>query len=90
MIFEFDPLKSAANENKHGVPLCFGEELWDDVVVTLPSPRSGEDRRLSLGLISGEHWSVVWAPRGDARRLISVRQSTEKERAYYDRHRDDC
>ena len=71
------------------MPLRFGTDLWSDEVVTLSSPRKGEKRKLSIGRISGEYWTVVWEPRGSARRLISVRLSTAKERSYYDQHRYD-
>lgn len=86
MRYEWDASKSEANEEKHGVPLSFAAQLWEGRVVTLPSPRKGEARKLSIGRISGEYWSVVWEPRGDARRLISARLSTPRERSVYDRY----
>lgn len=86
MEFEWDDTKNEINEAKHGVPLSFAREIWEGRVVTFSSPRKGEDRKLSIGRISGEYWTVVWQPRGEARRLISARLSTPKERSEYDRN----
>ena len=86
MVFEWDGQKSLANEAKHGVGLDFGCYLWDGRVVTLRSPKKGEGRRLSIGLIGGEYWVAIWKPSGDSRRLISVRLATPKERSFYDRN----
>ena len=74
MVFEWDGKKSLANEAKHGVGLDFGCYLWDGRVVTLRSPKKGED------------WVAIWKPSGDSRRLISVRLATPKERNFYDRN----
>ena len=86
MRFDWDEAKSELNEAKHGVPLEFGCEIWDGRVVTLLSRRNGEMRKLSIGRVRGEYWSVVWEDRGETRRLISVRLSTAKERSCYDRN----
>ena len=86
MEFDWDEAKSEINEAKHGVPLSFVCEMWNDRVVTFSSPRNGEDRKLSIGRIGGEYWAVVWQPRGGVRRLISARLATPRERSEYDRN----
>ena len=43
MEFDWDEAKSEINEAKHGVPLSFVCEMWNDRVVTFSSPRNGED-----------------------------------------------
>ncbi len=62
MVFEWDGKKSLANEAKHGVGLDFGCYLWDGRVVTLRSPKKGEDRRLSIGLIGANTGSRFGSP----------------------------
>lgn len=86
MRYDWDDAKSSLNEKNHGVPLEFAVALWEHRVVTLPSRRKGEKRMLSIGRIAGEYWTVVWVRRGDARRLISARRSTVRERSLYDRN----
>jgi uncharacterized DUF497 family protein len=46
MEFEFDPAKNEANRFKHGVPLAFGERVFDDPRLSdLPSFRLISVRR---------------------------------------------
>ena len=84
MRFEWDDRKSELNEEKHGVPLDFGCDIWHSRVVTLRSNKRGEKRKISFGMIGGECWAVVWEDKGDTRRLISVRLATRRERSFYD------
>ena len=86
MHFEWDSEKSAANEEKHGADFWFACELWNDRVVTFPSRRNGESRKLSIGRIAGEYWTVIWEDRNETRRIISARRATPKERSLYDRN----
>ncbi len=84
MYFEWDAKKSATNETKHGASFLFACDLWKDRVVTFPSNRKGERRKLSIGRIMGEYWTVIWEDRGEVRRIISARRATPSERSLYD------
>lgn len=86
MRFDWDESKSEANREKHGVDFAFVVSLWDSPVLTSVSNRKGERRRLSIGRIGGEYWTVIWEPRDGATRIISARLSTPKERSCYDRN----
>jgi uncharacterized DUF497 family protein len=46
MEFEFDPLKSASNREKHGVDLVQAQELWqqDPMRIEVPARTAGEPR----------------------------------------------
>lgn len=81
--FDWDPVKSAANAAKHGLSLASATALWIGPVVTLPSKRPGELRHLAIGLLEGRHWTVIYAPRGDAFRLISARRSRKNEKKLF-------
>lgn len=81
--FDWDSVKSASNEAKHGLSLASATALWAGPVVALPSKHPGELRHLAIGLIEGLHWTVVYAPRGNSLRLISARRSRKNEKALF-------
>ena len=87
MTATFDPKKDAANLKKHGVSLAEGDGvLSDPLAVTIDDESAeGEQRFVTLGANTfGSLMVVVWAPRGDEVRIISVRKSTPKERRSYE------
>ncbi len=85
MQFEFDPKKSAANKQKHGIDFVEAQALWDDWdVLEIPAKTvEDEGRWLVVGKIGSNHWSAVITYRDDSLRIISVRRSREKEVVYY-------
>jgi len=83
--FEFDPDKSMANMQKHGIDFREARELWlDPDRVELPARTEDEPRFLVVGKIGGAYWSSVIAYRGDRIRIISVRRSRTKEIESYE------
>ena len=67
MDIEFDPAKDAINREKHGVPLAFGERVFEDVdrVIYLSiRPIDGEDRFKCVGLVDGKLWTAIHVHRG--------------------------
>ena len=85
MYFEFDPKKSKANRQKHGIDFIEAERLWDDPdLLEIPAKTTDEERFLAIGKISGKHWSAVITYRGEAIRTISVRRSREEEIDLYE------
>lgn len=83
MKFDWDPAKSASNEAKHGLGFAAVTALWAGPVLTLPSRQPGELRHLAIGLIEGNLWTVVYAPRGDSFRVISARRSRTNEKKLF-------
>lgn len=85
MDFEYDPAKSASNLVKHGIDFDQAQALWDDPwMLDAPAKTEDEPRFLSIGKIEGKRWVAVWAPRGDAMRIISVRRARKEEIGYYE------
>lgn len=85
MEFEFDPHKSEANGNKHGIDFVHAQTLWQDPSrVDVPVRTVDEPRWLVIGLIDGKHWSAVVTFRQDNVRIISVRRSRAEEVAIYE------
>jgi uncharacterized DUF497 family protein len=80
------PAKDAANREKHGVPLLFGDRVFEDGEhLILPSirPVDGEERFKAIGLVDGRLYTAVFTWRDALPRFISVRRSNRgEERAY--------
>jgi uncharacterized protein len=83
--FEFDPAKSAANLENHGIDFTQAQQLWQDVTrVEIPARTTDEPRWLVVGRIDGKHWSVVVTYRLGRARTISARRSRKEEVALYE------
>ncbi|WP_244487973.1 BrnT family toxin [Aureimonas sp. Leaf454] len=82
----FDPAKDAVNRERHGLPLIFGDRIFEDIEhLVLASIRSTdrEDRFKVVGLVEGKLYTAVFTWRSDLPRFISVRRSNPGEdRAY--------
>ena len=85
MEYEFDPKKSRANKQKHGIDFIEAQTLWQDVDrVEIPAGTEDESRSLIVGMIGDRHWSAVITYRGEKIRLISVRRSRKEEVEIYE------
>lgn len=83
----FDPAKDAANREKHGLPLSFGDRIFeDDSHLIIPSirPQDGEERFKVVGIVGEKLFTGVFVWRNDMPRFLSVRRSNKgEERAYH-------
>jgi uncharacterized DUF497 family protein len=85
MEFEFDPGKSRANREKHGIDFVEAQRLWDDPdLLEIPARTEDESRWVVIGRIESRHWSAVITYRSDAVRIISVRRSRTEEVDLYE------
>lgn len=85
MEFEYDPNKSTANQEKHGIDFIQAQALWRDAMrVEVPARIVGEARWLVIGQVDGKHWSAVVTYREQRIRIISVRRSRDEEVAIYE------
>lgn len=85
MEIEFDPIKSIANQAKHGVSLALGSELdWDAALVWIDE-RYGYDevRMIALAPKTNTLYYVAFVDRGETRRIISLRHATRSEVKHY-------
>jgi uncharacterized DUF497 family protein len=86
MVQRFDPAKDAINRKKHGLPLSFGDRIFDDMEhLIMPSvrPIDGEERFKVIGLVDGRCFTGVFVWRDDLPRFISVRRSNKGEERSY-------
>lgn len=71
---------------KHGVPLSFGANIFDDpemLVVSTIRDEDGEERSKAIGMIDGKLWTAIHVYRGQAVRFLSVRRSNANEQRAY-------
>jgi len=85
MRFEFDPEKSAANLEKHGIDFVQAQAIWGDSdYIEIPLKTTDEVRFMVIGVIEGKAWSGIITYRGESIRIISVRRSRKEEIAIYE------
>ena len=84
MRFEFDPAKSRANRDKHGIDFDVAQALWlDPDRIEIPAGPSTEPRFQIIGRIDAAIWSAFITYRHEAIRIISVRRARAEEREAY-------
>ena len=85
MEFEFDPIKSSSNREKHGIDFYEAQALWNDPdFIEIPVKTSDEPRFLVIGNVLGKYWSGVITYRSEKIRIISVRRSRKEEVDIYE------
>ena len=85
--FEFDAVKSKANEEKHGLDFVAAQALWADAgLIVLPSRYADEPRFLAIGRIDQQHWTAVFTERGNTVHLISVRRARDNDKRLYEQN----
>lgn len=82
MEIEFDPAKDTTNRDTHeGVSLADAAMLdWNGMLV-IPDTRHDykEDRYRGIALLGDRLHSVIFTPRGENLRIISLRRASNKE-----------
>jgi uncharacterized protein len=82
--FEWSETKRLAVLSGRGIDFIDGQLLFDGrSLLTVPSPRSSEERWLSIGELNGRLTAVVWTRRGDAIRIITMRRARDGEKTRY-------
>ena len=85
MKFEYDSIKSEANQQKHGIDFSEAQKLWhDENLLEAPLNFPDEIRFLCVGKIEEKHWSAIITYRAEVIRIISVRRSRYVEVDYYE------
>lgn len=78
---EFDADKRDRTLAERGLDFARAGELFAGATVTVEDARFdyGEPRFITVGALDGRLVVVVWTPRGEARRIISMRKANERE-----------
>jgi uncharacterized protein len=88
--FEFDPAKSVANKQKHGIDFEAAQALWQDAQRLEVRARSeAEPRKMLIAKCTGKLWTAIFTERGGNVRLISVRRARQIEKEQYEQTEQD-
>ena len=85
MRVEFDEAKRAATIKVRGLDMARAADVLGGVTLTVKDNRKdyGEVRFITIGFLEETMVVLVWTPRGDASRIISMRKANERERRLY-------
>ena len=84
MDVEWDPVKAATNERKHGISFAWAARVFfDEHRIERHDGRDdyGEDRFVTVGLIDAVPVGVAYAMRDEVVRIISARKANRDEQS---------
>ncbi len=85
---EFDASKREKTLEERGLDFARAGEVFNGRHFTGQDTRQNytEDRFITVGLLDARLVVLVWTPRGEARRIISMRKANDREKALYARY----
>tara|TARA_B100001093_G_scaffold409648_1_gene398710 strand:+ start:1985 stop:2257 length:273 start_codon:yes stop_codon:yes gene_type:complete len=88
MKFQYDPIKSESNKEKHGIDFEEAKELWSDSYgVVFPAKSDDEPRFALMAELNKKIWVAFYTIRDEDIRLISVRRARKGESEVYESKR---
>ena len=88
MIIEFDTVKREKTLLERGLDFADSDKIFDGLHFIARDDRCdyGEERFITVGLVDARIVVIVWTPRNDARRIISMRCANDSEISRYKKH----
>ena len=88
MIIEFDTVKRERTLLERGLDFADSDKVFEGIHFIARDDRFdyGEERFIAVGLLDGRIVVIVWTPRNDARRIISMRYANEREISRYKKY----
>jgi uncharacterized DUF497 family protein len=85
MAITYDPAKRDWTLRKRSLDFNDAAEVFADWTIDIRDLRRdyGEPRINTVGYLDGRMVIVCWTPRGNDRRIISMRKANEREKARY-------
>ena len=85
MRVEFDQAKRAVTLAERGLDFADAINVFEGRSITFEDERRayGESRFITIGELGERMVVIVWTPRGDSRRIISMRRANDREQALY-------
>ena len=86
MTVEFDDAKRARTLAERGLDMARAGEVFDGDCLTVEDDRVdyGEPRYITIGFVDERMVVLVWTPRGNVHRIISMRKANDREKAIYE------
>jgi uncharacterized DUF497 family protein len=88
MELEFDQDKRHKTLLERGLDFARASEVFEWIHFTGQDSRVNyeEDRFITVGWLDARLVVLVWTPRGEVRRIISMRKANDREKALFTRH----
>jgi uncharacterized DUF497 family protein len=88
MELEFDQDKCHKTLLERGLDFARASEVFEGIHFTGQDSRVNyeEDRFITVGWLDASLVVLVWTPRGEVRRIISMRKANDREKALFTRH----
>ena len=85
MKLEFDHVKRDKTLLELGLDFARAVEVFDGIHFTGQDKRMEyeEDRFITVGWLNANMVVMVWTPRGEVRRIISMRKANDREKTLY-------
>lgn len=85
MKLEFDQAKRKKTLQERGLDLARAVEVFDGIHSTGQDKRVDyeEERFITVGWLDDHLIVMVWTPRGEVRRIISMRKANDREKTLY-------
>ncbi|WP_179401361.1 BrnT family toxin [Burkholderia guangdongensis] len=85
MEIEFDTTKRDKTLFERGLDFARAAEVFAGRHFTIEDTREdyGESRCITVGRLDGRMIVMVWTPRGEARRIVSMRKANDREQTRY-------
>jgi uncharacterized protein len=85
MMISWDEAKRQKTLEERGLDFTDAAKVFAGRTITVPDDRRpyGEERKITAGWLFDRFVIVVWTPRGEDRRIISMRYGHADEEAYY-------
>lgn len=90
MLIEFDSAKREQTLIDRGLDFADAPKIFSGKHFSLADDRAdyGEQRFISVGKLADRIVVLIWTPRGEVRRIISMRYANEREKIRYAQHLD--
>ena len=90
MQLEFDSIKRDKTLAERSLDFSRAGDVFAGKHFTAPDERQeyAEDRFITVGVLDARLVVVIWTPRGEVRRIISMRKANDREKSFYAQYLD--
>ena len=87
---EFDSIKRDKTLAERSLDFSRAGDVFAGKHFTAPEerPEYAEDRFITVGVLDARLVVVIWTPRGEVRRIISMRKANDREKSFYAQYLD--